>query len=89
MALGATRGNVLALVLRGAAVLTGAGLAIGGVAAWYLSAGLQTFLFQIRPADPRILGGAVATLALAALAATAIPARRAAGVDPLVALRRE
>jgi predicted permease len=89
MALGATRGNVLALVLRGAAVLTGAGLAIGGVAAWYLSAGLQTFLFRIRPADLRILGGAVATLALAALAATAIPARRAAGVDPLVALRRE
>ena len=65
------------------------GLAIGGVVAWYTSAVVRTFLFQTEPNDISILAAAVATLAAAGLLASAIPARRAASVDPLVALRHE
>jgi putative ABC transport system permease protein len=89
MALGATRGHVVGMVLRRAALLMIAGLALGGVAAWYASAGVRTFLFQTEPNDVRILLAAIATLAFAGLGASAIPARRAASVDPLVALRHE
>jgi predicted permease len=89
MALGATAGNVVGMVLRRAAVLIASGLAIGGAAAWYLSAGVRTFLFEIEPNDPRVFAAAVAVLAVAGLAASAVPARRASTVDPLVALRHD
>jgi putative ABC transport system permease protein len=89
MALGATRGNVMAMVLGRAAILMAAGLAIGGAAAWYLSAGVRPFLFEVEPNDARIFAGAVITLAATGLAASALPARRAASVDPLVALRHQ
>ena len=89
MALGATRGHVVSMVLKRAAALIALGLAIGGGASWFLSANVKTFLFQTEPGDPRILVGALVTLTLAGLAASAVPARRAASVDPLVALRRE
>ncbi|HVD92061.1 MAG TPA: hypothetical protein VNC21_07260, partial [Vicinamibacterales bacterium] len=65
------------------------GLALGGAGAWYLSAGVRTFLFEVQPNDARIFCGAVAVLAAAGLVASALPARRAATVDPLVALRSE
>jgi predicted permease len=87
MALGATRGNVVSMVLRRAAVLLLAGLAIGGAGAWYLTAGVQSFLFQVQPNDVGIFVAALAVLACAGLLASALPARRAASVDPLVALR--
>jgi predicted permease len=87
MALGATRGAVVAMVLRRASLLLGAGLLIGGIASYALSASVKSFLFNLQPTDPRIFGAALVVLALAGLAATALPARRAAGVDPLVALR--
>src|SRR6185369_9617837 len=89
MALGATRGNVVWMVLRRAGGLMIAGLVIGGIGAWYLSAGVKTFLFEVQPNDVRIFAGALAVLACAALLASALPARRAATVDPLVALRGE
>jgi ABC-type antimicrobial peptide transport system permease subunit len=89
MALGATRGHVVAMVLRRATVLMVAGLAIGGVASWYLGAIVKTFLYEIEPNDVRIFTAALATLTVAGLAASAIPARRAAAVDPLIALRQE
>ena len=89
MALGATRGHVVSMVLKRAAALIALGLAIGGGASWFLSANVKTFLFQTEPGDPRILVGALVTLTLAGLAASAVPARRAASVDPLVGLRRE
>ena len=89
MALGATRGNVVSMVLRRAALLLGIGLAAGGVGAWYLSAGVKTFLFQVEPNDVAVFVAALAVLALAGLVASAVPARRAASVDPLVALRSE
>jgi ABC-type antimicrobial peptide transport system permease subunit len=89
MALGATRATVVSMVLKRAAVLMAIGLVIGGVAAWALSRNVETFLFQTAPTDPRIFAAALVTLAVAGLAASAIPARRAASVDPLVALRHE
>jgi ABC-type antimicrobial peptide transport system permease subunit len=89
MALGATRANVVAMVLANAAAMVAAGLAIGGVGAWYLSAAAKTFLFRLDSNDPRAFAAAVVTLSLAAFVASAIPARRAASVDPMVALRAE
>jgi putative ABC transport system permease protein len=89
MALGATRGNVVAMVLRRAAALMIVGLAIGSAGAWYLSAGVKTFLFEVQPNDVGIFAAAIGILACAGLVASALPARRAATVDPLVALRGE
>jgi ABC-type antimicrobial peptide transport system permease subunit len=89
MALGATRGDVVSMVLGRAGLLIVVGLALGAAGAWYLSAGLKSFLFQIEPNDVTIFASAVAVLAIAGLAASALPARRAATVDPLVALRTE
>ena len=89
MALGATRANVVGMVLRRAALLMAAGLAIGGLVAWYLSASVKSFLFEIDPNDVVVFVVALGVLALAGLVASAVPARRAASVDPLVALRHE
>jgi ABC-type antimicrobial peptide transport system permease subunit len=89
MALGATRGNVVSMVLRRSALLIVAGLAIGGFAAWSLSSKVGTFLFEVQPNDLGIFAAALATLAASGLVASMIPARRAASVDPLVALRSE
>jgi putative ABC transport system permease protein len=89
MALGATRANVVWMVLMNACVLIAAGLVIGGVGAWYLSAAAKTFLFRLDATDPRAFAAAVVSLSLAALIASFIPARRAASVDPMVALRAE
>lgn len=89
IALGATRSSVVRMVMLDAAVLVGAGLSIGAAAAWSLSGIARAFLFRLEPADPRAFAIAVATLLAAALIATAIPARRAASVDPMTALRTE
>lgn len=89
MALGATRGDVVGMVLKNASLLVGLGLAVGGAGAWYLSATAERFLFRLEASDPRAFAAAVFVLALAALVATLIPARRAASVDPMVALRAD
>jgi putative ABC transport system permease protein len=89
MALGATRANVMRMVLLNACVLVVSGMILGGVGAWYLSAAARTFLFSIEATDPRAFAAAFLLLVLAALVASAIPARRAASVDPMVALRAE
>jgi ABC-type antimicrobial peptide transport system permease subunit len=65
------------------------GLLVGGAGAWYLSAGVKTFLFEVEPTNVGIFAAAIGTLAAAGLVASAIPARRAATVDPLIALRHE
>jgi putative ABC transport system permease protein len=62
---------------------------IGGVAAWLLSGAAKTFLFRMDVNDPRVFIAAIASLIAAALIASAIPARRAASVDPMVTLRSE
>jgi predicted permease len=89
MALGATPAAVIEMVLKRAAILTSAGLVIGGAAAWYLSAGVKTFLYEMEPTDVRVFAAAVVTVAAAGLIASAVPARRAASIDPLVALRQD
>jgi ABC-type antimicrobial peptide transport system permease subunit len=65
------------------------GLVVGGVAAIPLSGLLSGLLFGVEPIDPPTIGGAAVLLLLVALAASAIPARRATTVDPMTALRRE
>jgi putative ABC transport system permease protein len=88
MALGATRRQVFALVVREGMTLALAGATLG-MAAALLGAGLLTpFLFGIASTDPVALGGAVVLLLFVALLACLIPARRATSVDPTTALRQ-
>ena len=89
MALGAQRGDVLRLVFRQGARLISLGLGLGLVTALLLSDALSAFLFQVRANDPLALGGVATLLALVAMCACLIPARRAMRVDPMVALRAE
>jgi putative ABC transport system permease protein len=89
MALGALPASILWSVLGRAIVYLAGGLAIGLVGARLLGALVSGFLFQIPPNDLRVYAGVIATLVAAGLAAAWLPARRAARVDPLVALRLE
>jgi predicted permease len=89
MALGADRGNVLRLVLRGAFSQVGIGLAIGIPAAIGAGKLMTDQLFSVSPWDPVMLASATLALGLAALFASVLPAWRAAGVEPMVALRNE
>ena len=89
MALGASRITVVRMVLARASLLVVIGLVLGGVGAWYLSQTAKAFLFRMDVTDPRAFAAAIGALALAALIASAIPARRAASVDPMIALRAD
>jgi len=89
MALGALPSTILKSVLGGALLYVIAGLAIGSIGAWGLAGLVRGFLFEIQPHDPRVYAGVLLVLAITGLAAAFVPARRAAGVDPLVALRME
>ena len=89
MALGATRARVIADVVGHAGWLVAGGLVVGGLAAWSLSNLAGRFLFGLDPRDARAYGVAMVTLIAAALVATALPARRAASIDPTEALRSE
>lgn len=86
IALGGERANILALVLRHGLVLTGVGLALGGVAAFFLVRLIQSLLFGVEPMDPLVLVVTALLLGLAAVLACLIPARRATRVDPVTAL---
>ena len=89
MALGAQPGKVLSMVLREGMFLATVGIAIGIGGALALGRVLQSLLFEIKPTDPATFVGVAIALALVALAACYIPARRAMHVDPMVALRYE
>jgi putative ABC transport system permease protein len=89
MALGAERGAVLAMVLRDAAILLGAGIVIGIAASLASASVLQDMLYGTAPRNPVVLSLVCAAVALAGIAAAYLPARRAAKVDPMVALRYE
>ncbi len=89
MALGADRGRVMRMVLRGAFSQVAIGLAIGIPAAIGAGKLMAQQLFSVRPWDPVMLASATLALGLAALLASALPAWRAAGVEPMVALRTE
>ncbi len=89
MALGAQRRGVVWMVLREACVLTAVGLAISLPIALGMSRFIESFLFDMKPNDPRALGFALAALLGAALAASYGPARRASRIDPAAALRHD
>ena len=89
MALGADRMRVLKMVLRSAFSQIGIGMAIGIPAAIGAGKLMRDQLYGVTPWNPVMLALAVLTLALAALLASLVPARRAAGVEPMVALRNE
>ncbi len=89
IALGAERGEILSMVLRQGAWMTGLGLAIGLAGALAFRRVMSGFVYGITPEDPITLGAVVGALALVALVACMLPARRATRVDPLVALRSE
>jgi putative ABC transport system permease protein len=89
MALGAQPSNLLRMVISEGMRLAVAGIAAGVVGALCLGRVLQSMLFELKPTDPTTLVGASVALALAALAACYIPARRASRVDPMIALRHE
>jgi predicted permease len=87
MALGARRGSVLSMVLRQGITLVLAGLAIGMAGALVLTRVLTTILFGVQPTDALTFLAVSMVLVAVAAAACLIPARRAASVDPMVALR--
>jgi hypothetical protein len=89
MALGARPSEVLGMVLREGAVLSGIGVAVGLPLAALLGRALGSMLFDVHPLDPIVFTLAPALLVLAAFCATWIPARRATRVNPLAALRSE
>ena len=87
IALGASRRQIIALVLRQAGAMILAGTGIGLLGALGVTRALGTLLFGVSPTDPVIYASVAGVLALVALAAVATPASRATRVDPLVALR--
>jgi putative ABC transport system permease protein len=89
MALGASRSDVLGLVVGQGMSLMLAGLGAGLVLSLALTWVLGSLLFSVRPYDPMSLAAAAGALALVALIACSLPAWRATRVDPLVALRYE
>lgn len=89
LAVGATRRDVFRLIAASGARLIAAGLVIGLVLSVGVGMGLQSLLIGVSPTDPVTYAGVIGVLALVASAACAIPARRAAAVDPVTTLRDE
>jgi predicted permease len=89
VALGAPRRHVLALIVRQGVVLAGVGVMVGSVAAFGATRLIGNLLYGVPPTDVVAFSAAAVTLAAAALAASWIPARRAARVDPIIALRSD
>jgi putative ABC transport system permease protein len=89
MALGADRGGVVKMVLRGAFLQVAVGLMIGIPSALGSGSLMTRQLFGVKPWDPVMLTGAILLLCTAALLASVVPASRAASVEPMVALRNE
>jgi putative ABC transport system permease protein len=87
MALGANSVDVLRLMIGGSMLWVLAGLAVGVAASAALTRLLSGLLYDVRPLDPEVLGSVAGLLALVALLASYVPARRAARIDPLAALR--
>jgi predicted permease len=89
VALGAARGDVLRMIVMQGAKLAAIGVAVGLAAAFGLTRFLASLLYGVKAADPMTFAGVAVTIGLVALAASYIPALRAAAVDPNQALRHE
>jgi len=89
MALGARRADVVGMVLGDALLLVAAGLILGFPLAWAAARAVHSLLFGIAAVDPLAFGGTGAVLIVVALGAAFLPARRAASIDPMRALRHE
>ena len=89
LALGARREDVLGMILRRAGVLTGIGTVVGVAMAVLLARGIASLLVGVHPNDPFVFGTIIVSIGAIALMSSWIPARRAAGVDPMEALRDE
>jgi predicted permease len=89
MALGALPAQVLRMILRESFVLVGIGIVVGFLAAYGSGRFIQSMLFDLSPADPLTYGSVALILIVVALLAALLPARRAARVEPMVALRSE
>lgn len=89
MALGAQRQQVLWLILRESLLVSLAGVVVGLPLAIGSARLMRTMLFGLEPGDALSFAGALLGITLVALTASLIPARRAASVDPIVALRYE
>jgi ABC-type antimicrobial peptide transport system permease subunit len=89
MALGADRTTVVRLIVREAAILLAAGIAIGTLASMFAARTADAFLYGLTPRDPATLAMAAGALAIVSFGASWIPARRASRLPPTVALREE
>jgi putative ABC transport system permease protein len=89
MALGATPSEISRMVLKSMAIWTASGAVLGMAGAWFGAKLMESLLFEVRAHDPVLLVMALGILSIVALLAAWIPARRAARVDPMVALRYE
>jgi ABC-type antimicrobial peptide transport system permease subunit len=89
MALGARAGDVVGMIVLQSLAMTAIGVGIGLVAAWLLSRPINALLFEVSARDVAVFAGVPTLLACVALVASWVPARRAAGIDPLRALRAD
>ncbi|MFZ1160434.1 MAG: FtsX-like permease family protein, partial [Candidatus Sulfotelmatobacter sp.] len=89
LALGSQRSSILRMILVSGAKLGLAGCAIGAIVAVFATRLLRSLLFQVDALDPIVLVLAIVSILFLALAASVIPARRAASVEPMEALRTE
>ncbi len=89
MALGAQRTDVLRLVVQRAMILTGLGLAVGWIGAFAMTRFISSLLYEVSPTDPLTFVFVSLVLSGTALLACYVPARRAARIDPMAALRYE
>jgi predicted permease len=89
MAIGASAGDVKKQIIAQTVWLAAIGVSIGAVASWVMGRGLRSLLFEVTAADPATFAATLLVLTLVALIAGYLPARRASGIDPMVALRSE
>ncbi len=89
MALGATRQSVAQMVLRQGSILIGSGLAVGLVLAFVSGNLVKSFLYQVQPLDLLTYGAVAVALSLVGVVAVLLPARRAASIEPMEALRED
>jgi len=89
IALGAPQGNILSLVLSRALLLVAVGLSIGGAMAWFAVKSANSYIYGVKAHDGITFTAVIAILAASSFFAAWLPARRAAAVDPILALRSE